>query len=148
MSSSLASVGTALPPNYVAQEELTSALREVWTRKHSDSSRFDRIQSALGITGRHIALPMQEYYPLDSLAKCNDAWLRVAPELAEAATRDALTRAGLEPAEVDHIFFVTVTGIATPSIEVRLANRLGMRRDLKRTPIFGLGCVAGAAGLA
>ena len=117
-------------------------------QRYGDVSRFDRLQGALGIQGRYLALPMRDYYPLDSFAKGNDAWLRVAPELAEAASRKALERAGLEPCDIDHVFFVTVTGIATPTIDVALSNRLGMRRDLKRTPIFGLGCGAGAAGLA
>ncbi len=62
--------------------------------------------------------------------------------------RSALDKAGLEPAAIDHLFFVTVTGISTPSIDTRIINRLGMRASVKRTPIFGLGCVAGAAGLA
>ena len=117
-------------------------------QRYGDVARFDRLQRALGIKGRYLALPMSEYYGLDSFAKGNEAWLRVAPELAEAAARKALDRAGLEPRDIDHIFFVTVTGIATPTIDVALANRLGMRRNLKRTPIFGLGCGAGAAGLA
>jgi alkylresorcinol/alkylpyrone synthase len=60
----------------------------------------------------------------------------------------ALDGAGLAPRDIDHLFFVTVTGIATPSIDARLVNRLGLRPDVKRTPIFGLGCVAGAAGTA
>ena len=141
-------VGTALPDNYVSQEELTAALRQLWMQRFGDVSRFDRLQGALGIQGRYLALPMLDYYPLDTFAKGNDAWLRVAPELAEKASRVALERAGLEPRDIDHIFFVTVTGIATPTIDVALSNRLGMRRDLKRTPIFGLGCGAGAAGLA
>ena len=117
-------------------------------QRYGDVTRFDRLQGALGIKGRYLALPMSDYYGLDSFAKGNDAWLRVAPELAESAARKALDRAGLEPRDIDHIFFVTVTGIATPTIDVALSNRLGMRRDLKRTPIFGLGCGAGAAGLA
>jgi alkylresorcinol/alkylpyrone synthase len=117
-------------------------------QRYGDVSRFDRLQRALGIRGRYLALPMRDYYALDSFAKANNAWLRVAPELAEAAARKALDRADLEPRDIDHIFFVTVTGIATPTIDVALANRLGMRRDIKRTPIFGLGCGAGAAGLA
>jgi alkylresorcinol/alkylpyrone synthase len=72
----------------------------------------------------------------------------VAEELgAEAITR-ALDAAGLRPADVDQLVFVTVTGLATPSIDAKLVNRLGLRRDVKRVPIFGLGCVAGAAGLA
>lgn len=144
----IASVGTALPENYVSQEELTAALRQLWMRRYGDVSRFDRLQGALGIQGRYLALPMRDYYAIDSFANGNDAWLRVAPEVAEAASRRALERAGLTPRDIDHLFFVTVTGIATPTIDVALSNRLGMRRDLKRTPIFGLGCGAGAAGLA
>jgi alkylresorcinol/alkylpyrone synthase len=144
----ISGVGTALPENYVSQEELTAALRQLWMQRYGDVSRFDRLQGALGIQGRYLALPMRDYYALDSFAKGNDAWLRVAPELADAASRKALERAGLGPRDIDHVFFVTVTGIATPTIDVALSNRLGMRRDLKRTPIFGLGCGAGAAGLA
>jgi alkylresorcinol/alkylpyrone synthase len=72
----------------------------------------------------------------------------VSTDVGEQAVRQALQRAGLEPSEVDHLFFVTVTGVATPSVDARLMNRLGLRPDVKRTPIFGLGCVAGAAGTA
>ena len=144
----ISGVGTALPQNYVSQEELRAALRELWVQRYGDASRFDRLQGALGIQGRYLALPMREYYGIDSFAKGNAAWLQVAPELAETASRMAIERAGLTPGDIDHVFFVTVTGLATPTIDVALANRLGMRRDLKRTPIFGLGCGAGAAGLA
>jgi alkylresorcinol/alkylpyrone synthase len=144
----ISGVGTALPENYVSQEELTGALRQLWMQRYGDVSRFDRLQGALGIQGRYLALPMNDYYAIDSFAKGNDAWLRVAPEIAEIASRKALDRAGLQPRDIDHVFFVTVTGISTPTIDVALSNRLGMRRDLKRTPIFGLGCGAGAAGLA
>ncbi|HLI80626.1 MAG TPA: 3-oxoacyl-[acyl-carrier-protein] synthase III C-terminal domain-containing protein [Candidatus Binataceae bacterium] len=145
---SIAAVATALPKNYVSQQELTAALRELWMRRYGDVSRFDRLQGALGIQGRYLALPMRDYYAIDSFANGNDAWLRVAPELAETASRKALQRARLTPRDIDHLFFVTVTGIATPTIDVALSNRLEMRRDLKRTPIFGLGCGGGAAGLA
>jgi alkylresorcinol/alkylpyrone synthase len=148
MAPQISGVGTALPANYVSQEELTSALRELWRQRFGDVSRFDRLQGALGIKGRYLALPMADYYGIDSFAKGNDAWLRIAPEMAEAAARKALARANLDARDIDHVFFVTVTGIATPTIDVALSNRLGMRRDLKRTPIFGLGCGAGAAGIA
>ena len=144
----LIGAGTALPPNYVDQEHITARLRELWERRYSDLRRFDQIQGALGITGRHLALPIEAYIPLDTFAKTNNAWMRVAPEVGTAAARVALDRAGLEPRDVDHLFFVTVTGIATPSIDTRVISALGMRKDVKRTPIFGLGCVAGATGMA
>ncbi len=78
----------------------------------------------------------------------NDAWIRAATELSETVVRQSLDAAGLAPSDVDHVFFVTVTGISTPSIDARLANRVRFREDIKRTPLFGLGCVAGAAGVA
>ena len=140
--------GTALPANYVNQEQISSRLRELWERRYSDLRRFDKLQNALGITGRHLALPIEEYVPLDTFAKTNDAWLKAAPEVGAAAAELALERAGLKPRDVDHLFFVTVTGIAVPSIDTRIISALGMRKEIKRTPIFGLGCVAGATGTA
>ena len=91
---------------------------------------------------------MDEYRGLDSFAKSNDKWIERAAELGEEAVSSALAQAGLSPTDIDHIFFTTVTGIASPSIDAKLVNRLAMRADIKRTPIFGLGCVGGAAGLA
>jgi alkylresorcinol/alkylpyrone synthase len=145
---SIRAIGTALPPHYADQETLTAALRELWLRKHSNTRRFDQIQASLQVSGRYLPMPMAEYIALDTFAKCNDAWMRLAPELGVAAAHDALERAGLVPRDIDHLFFVTVTGIATPSIDTRVVNGLGMRSDIKRTPIFGLGCAAGAAGAA
>ena len=141
-------VGLALPPNYVEQQVLTEALREYWTRKYGNARRLNDFHRAVRVRGRHLALPITEYPSLDTFAKTNQAWNTVAVEVGEAAVRSALKRAGLEPADIDHFFFVTVTGISTPSVDARIINRIGMRPDVKRTPIFGLGCVAGAAGLA
>ncbi|HEY6394700.1 MAG TPA: 3-oxoacyl-[acyl-carrier-protein] synthase III C-terminal domain-containing protein [Candidatus Binataceae bacterium] len=147
MSPAVIGVGTALPRNYANQEQLTAALRDLWSTRYSDLRRFDQIHDALGISGRHLAVPMDEYYALDTFAKSNDAWIRVAPELGIAAVQNALADARVKPDEIDHFFFVTVTGIATPSVDTRIISALGMRPNIKRTPVFGLGCVAGAAGM-
>jgi alkylresorcinol/alkylpyrone synthase len=141
-------VGRALPPHFADQETLIAALRELWARKHFNLERFEGLHRAVGVRGRHLALPVEAYRELDSFGKANAAWTRAALDLGEQAVRAALDRAGLAPRDIDHLFFVTVTGIATPSIDARLVNRLGLRPDVKRTPIFGLGCVAGAAGTA
>jgi len=144
----ISAVGLALPPNYLEQEVLTAALREHWTRKYGNSRRLDEFHRAVRVNGRHLALPMSEYPALDTFAKSNQAWGKAAVEVGAAAVRGALSKAGLAPADIDHFFFVTVTGISTPSIDTTIINRLGMRPAVKRTPIFGLGCVAGAAGIA
>jgi alkylresorcinol/alkylpyrone synthase len=145
---SIAGVGRALPPHYASQAALTEALRAHWSKVHFNPARLDELHRAVGVEGRYLALPLDAYPALDSFAKSNAAWLSVATELGAAALGDALSRAGLRPDQLDHLFFVTVTGVATPSVDARLVNRLRLRSDVKRTPIFGLGCVAGAAGLA
>jgi len=141
-------VGRALPPHYASQEQLIGAFRELWAKKHFNLERLEELHRAVNVSGRFLSLPIDEYPPLTSFQQRNDAWIRVAVELGEKVVREALAKAGLTPKDVDHIFFVTVTGLAVPSLEARLANRLGFREDLKRSPLFGLGCVAGAAGVA
>jgi alkylresorcinol/alkylpyrone synthase len=140
--------GTALPSNYVSQEVLFTALRDHWAESGARLDGFDRLHKATKVSGRYLALPMIEYRGLDSFEKCNDAWIRVASELGGEAARSALSLASAGAQEVDHLFFVTGTGIATPSIDTRIIAALGLRTNVKRTPIFGLGCAAGACGIA
>jgi alkylresorcinol/alkylpyrone synthase len=142
------SVGTALPPNWVDQETLISLFREHWAREHFNVERIEELHRSVQVGGRYLALPLPEYLPLKRFSERNDAFNRVSLEVGEQAIRRALDMAELQPHDVDHLFFVTVTGIGTPSLDARLVNRLGLRPDVKRTPIFGLGCVAGAAGTA
>ena len=142
------SIGRALPPNYADQETLTAALAAFWGRQHFNAERLAQIHRAALVSGRYLALPVAEYPGLDTFGRRNDAWLRVALDLGERAIRDGLARAGLEPRDVDHLYFVTTTGLSTPSLEGRLMNRLGLKPSVRRTPIFGLGCLGGAAGIA
>ena len=142
------SVGTALPANWVDQETLISVFREHWAREHFNVERIEELHRSVQVGGRYLALPLEQYLPLKRFSERNDAFNQVSLEMGELAIRRALDDAGLQPRDVDHLFFVTVTGIATPSLDARLMNRLGLRPEVKRTPIFGLGCVAGAAGTA
>jgi alkylresorcinol/alkylpyrone synthase len=144
----IAAVGKAFPPNYYDQETLLAALRERWADRNFNTERLERLHQNVLVGGRHLALPIDEYAGLATWGKANDAWIRVAQEVGAAAVLEALERAGLSPADVDALIFVTVTGVATPSIDARLMNRLGLPPRVKRMPIFGLGCVAGAAGIA
>jgi alkylresorcinol/alkylpyrone synthase len=123
-------------------------LREWWKDEPAIVERFGSLQRAVRVEGRYFSRAVDAYTGREPFADRNEEWTRIALDLGETAVRDALGRAGLAPVDIDHLFFVTVTGIATPSIEARLANRLGLAPSMKRTPIFGLGCVAGAAGTA
>jgi alkylresorcinol/alkylpyrone synthase len=144
----IAAVGRALPPHFYDQETLLAALKKRWALRHMNLDRLERLHKNVLVGGRHLALPIEEYDGLTTWGKANDAWIRVAQEVGEAAVRDALARAGFAASEIDAILFVTVTGVATPSIDARLMNRLALGPQVKRMPIFGLGCVAGAAGIA
>jgi alkylresorcinol/alkylpyrone synthase len=144
----IAAVGRALPPHFYDQDTLLAALRDRWTARLFNPERLTRLHQNVLVGGRHLALPIDEYAGLTTWGKANDAWIRVAQDVGGAAVLDALRRAGLAVGDVSALLFVTVTGVATPSIDARLMNRLRLPADTKRMPIFGLGCVAGAAGIA
>lgn len=144
----IGSVGSALPPNYYDQEQLLAALQGLWAERHFNLERLAKLHRNVLVGGRHLALPIEEYRSLNGWGTTNDAWIRVAVEVGELAVRRALRAADLGVEDVDAILFTTVTGVATPSIDARLVNRLNLPSRVKRTPIFGLGCVAGAAGIA
>ncbi len=144
----IASVGSAFPPHYYDQETLLQAFKRLWADRVFHLERLEALHRNVLVGGRHLAVPIEEYSRLDTWGKANDTWIRVAVEVGERAVRDALARAGLTPADVDALYFVSTTGIATPSIDASLVNRLALPSRVKRLPIFGLGCAAGAAGMA
>jgi len=144
----IAGVASAFPRQYYRQEEIAAALGRHWAGRLENPRLLDRLSSRVGVEGRYLALPIEQYDELTTWGKANDAWIEVAEDLAEQSLCRALTRAGLSESDVDALFFVSVTGVASPSIDARLINRTHLRADVKRNPIFGLGCVAGAAGIA
>ncbi len=143
----ISAVGKAFPANYYDQDQLLGALKAEWAQQHHNPQRLDRLHHNVLVGGRHLALPLEDYDELDTWGKANDAWIRVAQDVGAEAVRDALDRAGLGVADIDALITVTVTGVATPSLDARLMNRLSLKPSVKRIPIFGLGCVAGAAGI-
>ncbi len=144
----IAAVGSAFPPHYVDQETLIAAFRDAWAARYHNVDRIETLHRHVLVGGRHLALPIEDYAALTSFTEANDAWIRVGTDIGAAAIEDALVRAGLGVRDVDALWCTSVTGVAAPSLDARLINRLGFRPDLKRVPIFGLGCVAGAAGVA
>ncbi|MFI1050868.1 type III polyketide synthase [Streptomyces griseoruber] len=141
-------IRTAMPPYRYAQEELTEAIGDLCLPSGADRTLLRRLHASAGVRARHLALPIERYADLGDFGQSNDAWLAVGLELGEEALVGALQEAGLGPADVDLLVCTSITGIAAPSLDARLAGRLGLRPDVKRLPVFGLGCVAGAAGLA
>ncbi|HLX11127.1 MAG TPA: type III polyketide synthase, partial [Thermoanaerobaculia bacterium] len=108
----IAAVGRALPPHYYDQDALLDGLRRRWSDRLFNPERLERLHRNALVGGRHLALPIDEYAGLTTWGKANDAWIRVAQEVGGAAVSDALARAGLSPAAVDALIFVTVTGVA------------------------------------
>ncbi len=144
----IAAVGSAFPPHYVDQETLITAFRNAWAARYHNVRRIEEFHRHVLVGGRFLALPMESYAALESFTEANDAWIRVGTDVGAAAIEDALARAGLGVRDVDAFWCTSVTGVAAPSLDARLINRLGFRSDVTRVPMFGLGCVAGAAGIA
>jgi len=134
--------------HYYPQAVLLAALRTYWEGQIENPRILDQLHTHAGVDGRHLVLPMERYYGLKNFGEFNRVWIEAAQELGEQAICRAMTRAGLELSQIGALFFVSVTGVASPSIDARLINRMKLPVNVRRTPIFGLGCVAGAAGVA
>ncbi|MGH8773822.1 MAG: type III polyketide synthase [Jiangellaceae bacterium] len=142
------SATTALPPHRYDQAEITAAVAEMLELSGARRAALERFHAASGVRTRHLVLPLQRYGRLRGFGEANDTFLASAVDLGEHAVKEALANVGLAPADIDVLMTVSVTGIGAPSIDARLVPRLGLRDDVRRIPIFGLGCVAGAAGIA
>jgi alkylresorcinol/alkylpyrone synthase len=142
------SAATALAPHRYEQAEITAAFRSVVGLDAERQGLLDRLHAATGVRSRHLALPLERYAGLSGFGEANDAYIEVGLDLAEQAVLAALRRAGRDPAEVEVLMTVSVTGLAAPSLDARLVPRLGLPGHVRRVPVFGLGCVAGAAGVA
>ena len=144
----IASVGTAFPPYQFTQAEVSETLVARWGHKLPEPRLISRLHANCGVDTRYFVLPLDEYPKLIGFKATNDHWIAAAVELGETAITRALEPLGITAADISAIFFASVTGIASPTIDARLINRMPFPTHVKRTPIFGLGCVAGAAGIA
>jgi alkylresorcinol/alkylpyrone synthase len=143
----ISSVGTALPQYRYSQAEVTGVLRKRWEGKLAEPRLLDRLHASCGVEYRNFVLPLEAYLALRGFTAKNGLWISAAVELAQTCIERALTPLGLTAADVSAIFFASATGIAGPAVDSRLINLMPFPAIVKRTPIFGLGCVAGVAGI-
>jgi alkylresorcinol/alkylpyrone synthase len=144
----IASAASAFPKHYYTQKVLLERLQDYWGDQLKNPLLLARLHRNVTVDGRYLAIPAEQYVDIKTWGQANDIWIKVAQELGERALCLALHKAGLEPKDLGALLFTTVTGVASPSIDALLINRMKLPANIRRTPIFGLGCVAGAAGIA
>ena len=144
----IASAASAFPKHYYTQKVLLERLQDYWGSQLKNPLLLARLHRNVTVDGRYLAIPAEQYVDIKTWGQANDIWIRVAQELGERALCLAMHNAGLQPEDLGALLFTTVTGVASPSIDALLINRMGLPANIRRTPIFGLGCVAGAAGIA
>jgi alkylresorcinol/alkylpyrone synthase len=145
-SAKLVSLATAVPPNVLSQSDVAAAANQCFGGRYDEFERLVRVFKSSGIRRRHAVRPIDWYLKPLGWPERTDAYLEGACDLFVDAAGRALDAAGLSAAEVDTIVTISSTGIATPSLEARVAGRLGFRPDVERVPVFGLGCAGGVSG--
>ena len=143
----LLSVATAVPPCAIEQRDAAAASHGCFADRIQDFDRLAKVFENSGIRRRYAVRPLEWYLQPLGWPERNRAYLDGATQLfTEVATR-VLERAGVRAVQVDTIVTISSTGISTPSLEARVADRIGFRVDVERVPVFGLGCAGGVSGL-
>ena len=141
------SAASAFPKHYYPQQVMTAALKGYWNGRLENPQFLERLHARAGVDGRHLALPLTDYYGLNTWGDFNRAWFKAAEELGSQALCRSLARSGIDRSRIGALLFMSITGVASPSVDGRLINRMGLSPNVRRTPVFGLGCVGGAAGI-
>jgi alkylresorcinol/alkylpyrone synthase len=144
---SLLSLATSVPPYVVEQGEAKVRAREAFGGNKALFDRLSGVFDHAGIARRHIVAPPDWYMSSHGWHDRNKLYLEAAEELFINAATAAIEKAGLTAADIDGVVAVSTTGIATPSLDARCSERIGFRSDIRRVPVFGLGCAGGVSGL-
>lgn len=141
------SCATTLPPYQVQQDDARQFAQRHFAPAFPDIERYLPVFRHTEIDTRSFVVPVEWFLERRSFKECNDTFIKWATQLGQTAALECLGHAGLTPRDVDHLIFVSTTGLATPSIDAHLINLLGLSTHVRRTPVWGLGCAGGVAGL-
>lgn len=141
------SVATAVPRFRLKQADVAKAAAQVFDRERSDIERLMPVFDNAGVATRYSSVPMEWYFQPHGWRERNQRYLAEALELLDSAATEALEQAGRKPGDIAAVVVVSTTGIATPSLDALLLNRMKLPPTILRLPIFGLGCAGGVIGL-
>jgi alkylresorcinol/alkylpyrone synthase len=141
-------LATAVPGNVVEQERARDFARAVFGDRIAGFGRLERVFASTGIERRYIVEPYEWYERAHNWPDRTDSYVAGACKLFEEVVRKALAAADLEARDIDTVITVSSTGVTTPGIEARMLPQLGFRSDVRRIPVFGLGCAGGVSGVA
>jgi alkylresorcinol/alkylpyrone synthase len=145
----IVSTKTGFPEHYYPQSMLLMAAQEEWTWKRASISKpLEQFYTNVKVNGRYLAWPLERYKTPTTFEERNDAYIETALDLGEQTICALLDEAQMSAQEIDQLTIISTTGIAVPSLDARLMNRIPFSRGMKRLPLFGLGCMGGAAGIA
>jgi alkylresorcinol/alkylpyrone synthase len=143
----LLAVATTVPPYPLDQDDVVERVKLLFGPS-PDLDRLLPIFLNTGIHRRYSCVPIEWYDRAHGWPERNHIYLTSALDLLETATRQVLRLGGRHQNDIDKIVVVSTTGIATPSLDAMLIERMGLRSTVQRLPIFGLGCAGGVIGLA
>jgi len=144
----IVAVGTSVPPYPMNQREVRDFSRNLFARSLPEIDRLLPVFENTGIDRRYFSKPRAWFEKDHTFEEKNQAFVEMACRLGKEAIEQCLSRSGVSVHEIDHLIFVSTTGLATPSIDAHLIQQLGMKPHVHRTPIWGLGCAGGVVGLA
>lgn len=145
---SMTSLALSSPPHILDQDDVIDLCRDLYGSRPAFFEKMETAYRNAGIRQRRSCVPIDWYRDQHGWQERNDLYVENALAILEQAGRQAIEDAGLAPDAIDSVVCISTTGLSTPSLEARLIGRLGLRNNVRRLPVFGLGCAGGVIGLA
>lgn len=144
----IVATGTVLPEHVLTQHEVSRFAHDIYGEAFPDIDRLIGIFDTTEIEQRHFCVPLDWFGDASSFREKNDLYIDNAVRLSTQAAERCLEKAGMDYKDIDYLIYASTTGLSTPSIDARLIQQLPFRRNIRRLPIWGLGCAGGASSLA
>lgn len=143
----IAAISIANPTHLIAQEEIKEFAKSLYG-EHELFTRLLPVFDNVKVQKRYLSADLEWFRSKHSFTQTNELYIKTAVDLSERVAIDIAAQSGIHTSDFDVVFFISTTGLSTPSIDAHLFNRISLNPHIKRIPIWGLGCAGGAAGLA
>jgi len=135
-------------PHKVAQQEAKNQAHRMFSANFPQTDRLIFAFDNTEILTRNFCKPLSYYEQPNSFEERNNEYIASTLKYSVQAIEECIDKAAISKDDITDIIFVSTTGLATPSMDALIINKMRLNPHVNRSPLWGLGCGGGVSGMA